>query len=256
MGFFDIAYKIGMNLKGKTEYLTYGRDVVSGFVKDYIQTSGLKSVKILDIGCGKGDDLITIRDSIGIDNELYGIEMYEPNVKKCQEQGINISSSNIECEALPYSDQYFDVVVCNQVIEHLKEIFYVFSEISRVVKPDGLIVVGVPNIAAWHDRLAILLGNQPTCLKILGPHVRGYTVPSFRKFIETDGFFAFSRFKGSGFYPFPAFIAKSLSKMFPSLSTAVFFDIKRTAKQGTFIEVLKSRFFETNFFDGYKKVNS
>lgn len=250
MGCFDQIYKIGMKLKGKTEYLTYGRDVVSGFVKDYVHFSGLQSIRILDIGCGSGDDLITIKENIGIKSDLYGIEFYGPNVQKCRERGIDIQSLNIERDTFPYQAVFFDVVVINQVIEHLKEIFYVFSEISRIVKPNGLIVVGVPNIAAWHDRLAILMGNQPTCLKTLGPHVRGYTVPSFKKFIECDGFFKIDRFKGSGFYPFPANCARFLSRIFPSFSTAVFFDIKRTSKPGTFMEVLNSRFFETNFYNG------
>jgi SAM-dependent methyltransferase len=138
------------------------------------------------------------------------------------ERGIDVSTVDIEHEPLPYTAGFFDVIIINQVIEHIKEIFFVFSEISRVVKTNGLVVVGVPNLAAWHDRLAILLGEQPTCLKTLGPHVRGFTVPSFRKFIECDGYFKFSAFKGSGFYPFPAVCSRMLSRLFPSLATSVF----------------------------------
>lgn len=250
MSFFDQIYKLGIKIKGNTDYLSYGRDVLAGFVKDYTQSCSSDTFRILDIGCGGGDDLINIRESTGLNLHLHGIEVYEPSVIKCREKGIDIHSINIEYQKLPFPDAYFDVVVINQVIEHLKEIFFVFSEISRVVKPDGLIAVGVPNIAAWHDRLAILLGDQPTCLKTLGPHVRGYTVPSFKRFIETDGFFKVYRFKGSGFYPFPAGIAITLSKIFPTLSTGIFFDIRRTLKKGNFVEVLKSRFYETNYFAG------
>lgn len=250
MGFFNLIYKLGVSVKGQTEHLSYGRDVVSGFVKKYVQAQNLQSVSILDIGCGSGDDLLKIRDNIGCESSLYGIEYYDAYAQKCREKGIAIQSINVEHDLFPYDDSFFDVVIINQVAEHLKEIFYVFSEISRIVKTNGLIVVGVPNIAAWHDRLAILLGDQPTCLKTLGPHVRGFTVPSFKKFIESDGFFSLQRFKGSGFYPFPEPMARFLSKTFPSLSTAVFFDIRRTEKPGNFIEVLESRFFETNYYRG------
>lgn len=253
MSFFDQIYQLGMRLKGNTEYLSYGRDVVSGYVKEYVQSAGLKSFKVLDIGCGNGDDLIRIRDCVDVESSLYGIEVYDPYRRKCQDKGINVNSLNIEVDPFPYTDAYFDVIVINQVVEHVKEIFYVFSEISRVVKPSGLVVVGIPNIASWHDRLAILLGNQPTCLKTLGPHVRGFTVPSFRKFIECDGYFKVCGFKGSGFYPFPAFYAKLLSRLFPSFSTSIFFDLRRTEKPGNFIEVLNCRFFETNFYNGTQK---
>ncbi len=250
MGFFSKLYSLGIRLKGSTEYLSYGRDVVSGFVKEYARSSGLQKLKILDIGCGSGDDLIRIRDDSGAECDLYGIEFYDPYCCRCRERGIDVCSVDIEHEPLPYTDKFFDVIIINQVAEHLKEIFFVFSEISRTVKPDGLLVVGVPNLAAWHDRLAVLLGEQPTCLKTLGPHVRGFTVPSFRKFIECDSYFKLSRFEGSGFYPFPALCSRLLSRLFPSLSTSVIFDIRRTAKSGTFIEVLNSRFFETNFYTG------
>ncbi len=250
MSLFSKLYNLGIRLKGNTEHLSYGRDVVSGFVKEYTRSSGIKKIRVLDIGCGSGDDLIRVSDDSGAECDLYGIEFYEPYCRRCRERGIKVNSVDIEREFLPYKDAFFDVIIINQVIEHLKEIFFVFSEISRIIKPDGMVVVGVPNLAAWHDRLAVLLGEQPTCLKTLGPHVRGFTVPSFRKFIECDGYFQLSEFKVSGFYPFPAVCSRLFSRLFPSLSSAIFFDVRRTTKSGTFIEVLNSRFFETNFYNG------
>ena len=164
-------------------------------------------------------------------------------------RGIDVSSVDIEREALPYEEAFLMSLLLIRLLSISKR-YFCFSEISRIIKPNGMVVVGVPNLAAWHDRLAVLLGEQPTCLKTLGPHVRGFTVPSFRKFIECDGYFKLSEFKGSGFYPFPAVCSRLFSRLFPSLSTAIFFDVRRTEKSGTFIEVLNSRFFETNFYDG------
>jgi hypothetical protein len=96
----------------------------------------------------------------------------------------------------------------NQVLEHTKDIFFIFSEVSRVLKPNGIFLVGVPNLAAWHDRLMLAVGRQPSGMKVLGPHVRGFTPHGLRKFAECDGYFALEGFQGSAFYPFPAGISK------------------------------------------------
>jgi 2-polyprenyl-3-methyl-5-hydroxy-6-metoxy-1,4-benzoquinol methylase len=60
MGLFNKLYSLGIRLKGSTEYLSYGRDIVLDFVKGYARSSGLQKLKVLDIGCGSGDDLIRI----------------------------------------------------------------------------------------------------------------------------------------------------------------------------------------------------
>jgi hypothetical protein len=80
--------------------------------------------------------------------------------------------------------------------------------------------------------------------------VRGMTRPTMQTFMETDGYFATRGFKGSGFYPFPPRISNTLARAFPSLATAIFFRFERTTKPGLFIDVLKTRFFETNFYRG------
>jgi len=44
---------------------------------------------------------------------------------------------NIENESIPVSEGYFDIVIVNQIVEHMKEIFWIFGEISRVLKKGG-----------------------------------------------------------------------------------------------------------------------
>lgn len=138
----------------------------------------------------------------------------------------------------------------NQLLEHTKEIFWIFGEISRVLKPKGMCIVGVPNLASFHNRLFLCGGRQPTSIRMLGPHVRGITKKDFIDFIETDGFFKVTGFKGSNFYPFPCTIAKVLSKLFPSAAVSIFFQIQRTEREGNFLEVLDTRFFETPWWKG------
>lgn len=247
----DFIIDFFKKMKAGTEQENYGRDIVISMVNEYAQKNNSEKLKILDLGVGTGTDLDGIRTGIKEKKfELYGVECQEPCIKQAKEKGIKVFQADIEKDGLPFEDKYFDVIIANQVIEHTKEIFWVFSEISRVLKKDGIVIVGVPNLAAFHNRILLLLGKQPSCIEVLGPHVRGMTKNAFVKFITTDGYFTVVRMKGSGFYPFPAHISRVLRTIFPTLSVGLFFMCQRTGENGRFIDVLKSRRFETNYFEG------
>lgn len=83
-----------------------------------------------------------------------------------------------------------------------------------------------------------------------GPHVRGITKEGFYQFITTDDYFRVSEITGSNFYPFPPRIAQKLAAIFPGLAISLYFVCRRTEKKGRFIDVLSSRFYETNFYTG------
>ncbi|MES2767718.1 MAG: class I SAM-dependent methyltransferase [Bdellovibrionota bacterium] len=239
-------------LKENTVELNYGRDIIATWARDY--SRGKTSLKVLDIGMGSGTDLTRIRSKIkqsaDIEVHLTGLDNYAPNVAIATKHGIEAKSCDIERDKFPYADQSLDIVVANQVVEHTKEIFWIYSEISRVLKPDGIIITGVPNLASFHNRVGLAFGMQPTSIEVMGPHVRGFTAKSFINFLEADGYFKNISVKGSNFYPFPAFISKYLSRFFPKASVAIFLLTQRTDKHGLYKDVLQTRFFETSYFIG------
>lgn len=205
-------YNFLYNLKRGTEELNYGRDIIVKWAEEYAINK--KELKILDLGLGKGEDLLNIRKCKDIYIELYGLESYEPNIIKAQQNNINVCQFNLENNIFPYKDGSFDIIIANQVLEHTKEIFWIFSEVSRVLKKDSIFIIGVPNLASLHNRIALLVGMQPPSIKVLGPHVRGYVEKSFIEFIEADDYFKCLETKGSNFYPFPEKISRILSKNF------------------------------------------
>ena len=245
-------------LKAGTEELNYGREILVDYATEV--AADRRELRVLDIGLGTGTDLINIRTKCcalypHLSLELHGLEAYPPNVEQARSHGITVSQANIESDRFPYPDQCFDLVVANQIIEHTKEIFWIYGEISRVLAPGGFVLTGVPNLASFHNRIALLFGIQPTSIELLGPHVRGVTKPGFRKFIEADGYFLHRTVKGSNFYPFRPRLSKILSRLLPSMSVGLFFKTERTSKPGNFVDVLKTRFFETNFFTGTSAQN-
>jgi ubiquinone/menaquinone biosynthesis C-methylase UbiE len=233
--------------KDKNNYLNYGRPLIKKWVQNFdFDSSG--SFKILDVGCGKGDDLINIKNTLqskNINAELYGLEIYDEYRKISEELGITVEAINIEIDKFPYPNEYFDIIVVNQVLEHIKEFFWIVSEINRVMKKGGLFIIGVPNLASWHNRVLLLFGQQPTPIRILGPHVRGFTKSDLIKTVIEYGGFDLYKSGGSNFYPFPIFISKILSKIFPSGSVSLFCAFKKI-DQSSFKVFLSDRL-ETNF---------
>lgn len=247
MGIGSLIYKVGLSLKKNTGYLIYGRDIVSGWAVEHLKRKMSSEKNVLDIGCAKGDDLLGIKAAVSVNVQLFGLETYEPYRKLASENGINVTAFDLEREKMPFGDGFFDVIILNQILEHTKELFFIFDELSRVLKPDGILIIGVPNLAAWHDRLMLLLGEQPTGIKVLGPHIRGFTRSGFTKFIEITGAFKVEKVRGSGFLPFSVGMAKFLARYFPTLATSLFLKVKHQKSTVTFADIVRERKFETNF---------
>jgi SAM-dependent methyltransferase len=108
----------------------------------------------------------------------------------------------IEAGRFPAADAYFDVVVWNREMVTVKNIEPVLAEIRRILRPGGLFVLSVPNLAALHNRLLLLAGRQPTTLHVgHGDHVRGFVVPSLTRFLRQDMGFQVLKIVGVGLAP-------------------------------------------------------
>lgn len=237
-------------MKHGTEKLNYGRDRIADAVVRYAKKRGKDSLSLLDIGAGSGYDLQGCAEVLrenGFECELSAIEGYAPNVETLKEKNISVMPIDIECESFGYADRQFDVILMNQCLEHTKEIFHIFAEISRVLKPGGICIIGVPNLASLHNRLLMLAGRQPTSIRMYGPHVRGITKKDFITFAEKGGYFKCVEFFGSNFYPFPPAVSTKLSRVLPGMSVSIFFVLKRSGKKGVFSDILDDVFFETPY---------
>lgn len=159
--------------------------------------------RLLDVGCWDGIRTVELRSACGA-QQLCGIEVVESQAQVAERRGIAVERCNLETAEFPWDDNFFDVVVCNQVLEHLKDIFGVVDEIARVLKPGGVFVASVPNLASLHSRIMLWLGLQPSMIRVFGPHVRSFTYGEFLQFLSRGGTFQLVKGRGVGFYPLPA----------------------------------------------------
>ena len=74
-----------------------------------------------------------------------------------QIDGQQIDIVNLNKDALPYEDGFFDLVTFTEVIEHLEHYRLIIREAHRVLKPGGLLVVTTPNILNLKSRMRFLI---------------------------------------------------------------------------------------------------
>jgi 2-polyprenyl-3-methyl-5-hydroxy-6-metoxy-1,4-benzoquinol methylase len=103
-------------------------------------------LKVLDVGSGWGELLLEL---VRLGADGHGIE---PDQEEVAIAGLLLKSHRQEAqvvqgtgESLPWSDQTFDLVTCQQVLEHVRDVDVTVSELVRVTKVGGHLFVSVPN---------------------------------------------------------------------------------------------------------------
>lgn len=226
--------------------LNYGRHHIENFLK---QCGEYKVV--LDLGAGQGDDLVCAK-SLRQDAVLHAVESYLPYISTLEKKAIKVHNLNVERDSLPFEDESVDVIICNQILEHCKEVWWIFHEISRVLKRGGNIIIGVPNLASLHNRLLLAIGNQPTAIQNNSAHLRGYTKKDMVKLLNSfPNGYKLKSFGGSNFYPFPPTLAKPLASVFPTLAWGIFFKTEKLREyKDEFLKFPEVNQLETNFYLG------
>jgi len=144
-----------------------------------IQVPHVQSGRILDVGCGNGFFLKWLKEHGW---ETYGVEISEKACQVAQKNGLKVF--NGELTEAKYPSDYFDVVVMNQVLEHVYSPRNYFREIKRVLKPNGLLISCVPNFNCFESKL---FGRYWLALEV-PRHLNFFTAETLRKLAQTEGF--------------------------------------------------------------------
>jgi len=227
--------------------LNYGRHIIEDFLKS---AGGFQNV--LDIGAGHGDDLMLAR-KVNPGATLHGVEVDPESGRRLAEKSVVVHPINIEKDLFPFEDGSIDLIIGNQILEHTKEIFWIFHELSRILRVGGHLIVGVPNLAALHNRILLAAGIQPSPIKSTSAHVRGFTKGDILRFLEScfPGGYQLRAFGGSNFYPFPRMVARPMARMFPTLAWGIFFLFEKTGEyKAEFLQYPVKEDLQTNFFLG------
>lgn len=101
---------------------------------------------VLDVGCGDGELLYFLDKkgyyAFGMDISPEAVKLTEDNLQEAGIKGANIKQAYIE--KIPFINKPFDIVACNQVLEHVKDHKVAIKEMLRILKPGGKLLITVP----------------------------------------------------------------------------------------------------------------
>lgn len=98
-----------------------------------------ENLSILDAGCGTGGTMVALKDL----GKISGCDLSLEALRMCRERG-DFALTCCSVDALAYPEEYFDVVVSADVLEHVEDDARAVHEMARVLKPGGLLVAAVP----------------------------------------------------------------------------------------------------------------
>lgn len=166
-----------------------------------------ESARILDFGGGVGFNLIVL-SKLNSKYQLFLIDRFEEYTEKnkmgnaesafslLRNSGILVVNQDFwVIPKLPYDDQFFDVVTCFAVIEHLPgHPMKQLKEMYRVLKGGGTLILSGPNAISTNKRIKLLFGKHPYipfdlwCQDKYFSHYREYTPSEYSRLVKMTGF--------------------------------------------------------------------
>lgn len=194
-------YQISLwSQEGLESYLKYFFE----YFKPYIKNDNSQTL-LLDLGCGPATFSKVLAEK-GF--RVYGVDYSEEMIEiaKKRTPGLKIDFKTADIYNLPFSDNFFDIVICLGVFQHLEEPKKAVREIKRVLRKDGFLAITALNSFS----LSALLKKQAVDAGLL---VKKYNPYEFKKSLFNQGFEAI-KLKGIYFFPRPFVFLSRLTLKF------------------------------------------
>lgn len=109
----------------------------------------IRGKNVLDLGCGTGGISIAFKKEganvIGLDNVSTNQLLIKIAKARAKEEKLDLIFCYGDGQQMPFRERIFDLIVCNDVIEHVTNQEKIAKEISRVLKSDGILYMSSPN---------------------------------------------------------------------------------------------------------------
>ena len=139
--------------------------------------------RALDLGCGDG----RLGASLAA-RELVAADVSTVALERARRRLPGAETVLVEPDApLPFEDSSFDLVLCAETIEHVRDLQLLLSEVRRVLRPGARLALTTPA----HGRLAgldVLMRGFERRFDPLSPHIRFFTARSLARLLTGLGF--------------------------------------------------------------------
>lgn len=176
-------YTVAVNID--SEFHRRRIDLTVALVKQALAGVKANSVNVLDVGCGQGHITDRLRQALP-ETKIYAMDYSVSAVAYAHKHFPDIEFAVADAYALPYETHLFDVVVCNNIWEHVPDPLYLLARIKRVLKPGGHIVISTPSRYRLSNLLNVLRGKP---VKLMSKyHVTEYSVGQVKEQLAFGGF--------------------------------------------------------------------
>lgn len=135
--------------------------------------------RILDIGCGSSLIIQSLNNAMGMDVHLGKLRFL-------RRHGIPLLRGS--AFSLPFKNESFDCLISSQVIEHIPYAAELFTEMNRVLRPGGVLVIGTPDYATLGWRLIEPMYGFLIPGGYRDEHITHYTRQSLTDILSQYGF--------------------------------------------------------------------
>lgn len=98
---------------------------------------------VVDLGCGEGLTLLALRERLGPEVELVGVEREPPALDGSLAADVNVSGVAADLrEPLPFCDASFEAALCHNTLECLPKKQAFLGEVARILRPGGYLLLG------------------------------------------------------------------------------------------------------------------
>ena len=188
---------------------------------------GVSNKNCLDVGPGSGRWINFLKEQKS--KKIYAVDISDKvidiNKKNCNK----IFKLDFEKKKIPLRNNYIDLVICLEVLEHIRQPDFLLKEIMRLLKKDSIAVFSIPNILSFSSRVRVVLGLLPTAIVSDPTHIKFYRKKDIIKIFSIFNIkpkFYSSSFSLNIFNPKSKFQIPSIS-FFSSLDDSLIFTIKK-----------------------------
>jgi SAM-dependent methyltransferase len=126
----------------------------------------------LDVGPDTGRWLTFLKQEGA--SHLAAVDISAESLERCASLCGQTQKADLEIEPLAFEPDTFDLAVSFEVLEHLRDPGHYLSELRRVVKNNGLLLISLPNMVSFISRVRMLLGTLPVVMASDPTHVGFY----------------------------------------------------------------------------------
>lgn len=142
---------------------------------------------VLEVGCGQGG----FSDNLMPTAEIWGVEPYAQAAEAAEAKLHRVLIGTYEEVAATIPDNKFDLVICNDVIEHMADDSWFLVNIRTKLKQGGILMGSIPNIRYWPILFSLIFDKQWEYQEhgvLDRTHLRFYTIKSFPKMLVRTGY--------------------------------------------------------------------